>query len=150
GDRIVDMGHGLDGDIAVDCTGKTLVPGFIDAHVHLAVSGVPAWEQLETPFSLQFFQTVVNMQKTLSAGVTTVRDAAAADLGAKVAVDRGLVPGPRVQISIAMINQTGGHAEKWMCCGGVLPLPYTMAHPGRPQGSVDGVDAVRRRVRELV
>jgi imidazolonepropionase-like amidohydrolase len=147
--RIVDVGHGLDGDEAVDCTGRTLLPGLFDCHTHVMFSHVDAWRHVNTPFSYRFFDAVVNLRKTLEIGITTVRDAAGADLGVKEAVANGLVPGPRLQISIAMLSQTGGHGDEWMVCGADVPW-FAVPYPGRPSGVVDGPEAMRRRVRELV
>ena len=89
------------------------------------------------------------MAATLAAGVTTVRDAAGADLGMKTAVEKGLVPGPRMQISITMLSQTGGHGDDWEVCGAHVPS-FFVPYPGVPLPIVDGPDEMRRRVRELV
>ena len=85
---------------------------------------------------------------TLRIGITTIREAGGADLGVKQAVADGLIPGPRMQISIIMLSQTGGHGDDWYPSGTAVPL--FVAHPGRPSGIVDGPDEVRRKVRELV
>ena len=52
------------------------------------------------PLSLYFYNAVENMQRTINAGVTTVRDAGLADAGVKMAVERGLILGPRMQIPL--------------------------------------------------
>jgi imidazolonepropionase-like amidohydrolase len=147
--RIVAVGPGLDGDEEVDCTGLTLLPGLFDCHVHLAVTDISAQRRQQTPFSLNFYEAIENMRVTLAAGVTTVRDAAGADLGMKTAVERGLVPGPRMQISITMLSQTGGHGDDWQVCGAQVPS-FFVPYPGVPKPVVDGPDEMRRRVRELV
>jgi imidazolonepropionase-like amidohydrolase len=148
--RIVEVGPGLDGDDGIDCSGKSLIPGLFDCHTHVMVSHFDLWEMAHTPFSLQFFEAKVNLEATLAAGITTVRDAGGADLGVKTAVERGLVNGPRMQISITMLSQTGGHGDKWMVCGGALPTPFGLAHPGKPSGLVDGPEEMRKKVRELI
>ena len=76
-----------------------------------------------------------------------MRDAGGADLGIQQALADGLIDGPRMQISLAMISQTGGHADTWLVSGTRVPLlpPY----PGVPSGIVDGPDEMRRKVREL-
>ena len=84
---------------------------------------------------------------TQSIGITSIRDAGGADLGIKTALERGMIPGPRMQISIIMLSQTGGHGDDWLASG--IEVPLFVAHPGRPSGIVDGPDAVRRKVREL-
>jgi len=146
--RIVEVGTGLDGDEVVDCSGATLLPGLFDCHVHLLLSGVDPLRQLQTPFSYPFYQAIDNLRVTLAAGVTTVRDAGGADLGLKQAVIDGLVAGPRMQIAIGMVSQTGGHGDGWTPSGCSVPL--ITPHPGRPDTVVDGPDGVRRVVRELV
>jgi len=146
--RILEVGVGLDGDEAVDCTGRFVSPGFFDAHVHVTLNAPNLLEVAETPFSLQFFNAAANLKKTLDAGITSVRDASGADLGIKQGVDRGLIPGPRMQISISMLSQTGGHGDDW--CAGGMELPIFVPHPGRPSAVVDGVDEVRKKVRELI
>lgn len=146
--RILDVGPGLDGDEAVDLEGKTLFPGFIDCHVHLTMTSTDLFEAAQQPFSLQFYEGAGNMRRTLEAGVTTVRDAGGADRGMRVAQERGLIPGPRMQVSLNMITQTGGHGDPWWpstCVMDLLP-----PHPGRPPVVVDGPEEVRRKVRELV
>jgi imidazolonepropionase-like amidohydrolase len=115
------VGPGLDGDESVDCTGGYLSRGFMDCHVHVTLDA-SQMRILETPFSLQFYSAAANLKKTLDIGLTTVRDAGGADLGIKEAVDRGMIPGPRMQISIIMVSQTGGHGDDWSICGGDVPF----------------------------
>ncbi|MBT5140897.1 MAG: amidohydrolase family protein [Acidimicrobiaceae bacterium] len=144
--RIAEIGTGLSGDVEIDVSDKTIFPGFFDCHVHLTMTTIDTVERLSTPLSYRFYQAIHNMQVTLDAGITSVRDASGADLGVKQAVDNGLVAGPRMQISIAMLSQTGGHGDGHVLCGAQLRMPY----PGAPSGVVDGPDEMRKRVRELV
>jgi imidazolonepropionase-like amidohydrolase len=146
--RIVDVGTGLDGDTQVDCTGRTLLPGLFDCHVHLTLNGIGLLGALQKPFSYQFYEAAVNLRRTLEAGITTVRDAAGADLGIKQAVEDGLLTGPRVQISIGLITQTGGHGDPWMPSGQCAGL--AVPHPGRPPAIADGPDEMRRTARTLL
>ncbi len=148
GGRIVEVGPGLDGDEVVDCTGKSLLPGLFDCHVHLMDTTLSALDWESSPFSLPFYEAIRNMELTLAAGITTVRDASGADLGVQVAQQRGLIRGPRMQISITMISQTGGHGDRWQASG--CPAAYQWAHPGRPEGVADGPDEVRAKVREMI
>jgi imidazolonepropionase-like amidohydrolase len=101
------------------------------------------------PFSLAFYEAAENMRATLDVGITTVREAGGADLGIKTAQERGMVAGPRMQISISMLSQTGGHGDDWQVCGAHMPA-FFVAHPGHPDSIVDGPDEMRRKVRELV
>jgi len=147
--RIVDIGPDLDGDDAVDVTGRTILPGLFDCHTHVVVSSIDTMRLLQTPFSYRFFQAAHNLEATLRVGITTVRDAGGADLGVKQAVADGLVKGPRMQISLGMLSQTGGHGDGWMPFGGTVRALLTR-HPGVPETIVDGPDEMRRKVRELV
>jgi imidazolonepropionase-like amidohydrolase len=146
--RVVEVGSGLDGDEVVDCTGATVLPGLFDCHVHVMMSGVDIMRHLQTPFSYGFFEAVRNLRRTLAQGITSVRDAGGADLGVAEAVRTGLIAGPRMQIAISMLSQTGGHGDGWHICGADLPL--MPAHPGKPETTVDGPDEMRRTVRELL
>src|SRR4051794_31578835 len=146
--RIVEVGPGLDGDEAVDCTGATLLPGLFDCHVHVMLSGVDTLRLLQTPFSYGFYEAVHNLRRTLALGITSVRDAGGADLGVAEAVRTGLIAGPRMQIAVSMLSQTGGHGDGWHVCGAEVPLMGP--HPGRPATVVDGPDEMRRTVRELL
>ena len=147
--RIVEVGSGLDGDEVVDAQGCTLLPGLFDCHVHL----MGRYEDDELtiqhrPFSYQFYLAPENMLLTLRQGITTVRDAGGADAGLRRAVDDGVLVGPRMQVSITMLSQTGGHNDEVLPSGGISAgwQPY----PGFPSGVCDGVDGVREKVREVI
>ncbi|MEX1296231.1 MAG: amidohydrolase family protein [Candidatus Limnocylindrales bacterium] len=149
GERIVLVGPvgSADADTAIDVGGKTLLPGLFDTHTHVVVSTADLWQIAQRPFSLQFFEAARNLRATLAAGITTVRDAGGADLGVKQAVEQGLVSGPRVQISLVMLSQTGGHGDDWLPSGDTIH--FLPPHPGLPGAIVDGPDGMRRKVREL-
>ncbi len=146
--RFVDVGVGLDGDEAVDVSGRTLLPGMFDCHAHVVMEHFDYVRMFIEPFSLQFFVAVTALRTTLDLGITTVRDAWGADAGVKLAVDSGRIPGPRLKITISMVAQTGGHADPWSVCGGDLPI--LPDHPGRPSGVIDGPEPLRRKIRELI
>jgi imidazolonepropionase-like amidohydrolase len=145
--RIVEVGPGLDGDERVNVTGKALLPGLFDCHTHVTFSHIDTMRRLQTPFSYRFYEALHNLEATLRIGITTVRDAGGADLGIKQAVEDGLIRGPRMQISLGMISQTGGHGDGWMPSGINLRLD---SYPGVPSTLVDGADEMRVKVRELV
>src|ERR671915_706653 len=147
--RIVEIGPGLDGDERVDLASKAILPGLFDCHTHVVVSSIDTMRLIQTPFSYRFFQAARNLEATLSIGITTIRDAGGADLGVKQAVVDGLVPGPRMHISLSMLSQTGGHGDGWMPFGGSLRALLT-AHPGVPETIVDGPEEMRTKVRELI
>ena len=75
-------------------------------------------------------------------------DAGGADAGLKQAVETGVVAGPRMQISIAVLTITGGHVDFWMRSGNEFHL--LPAYPGFPDGRCDGVDGARQKVREVL
>lgn len=147
GDRIVDVGPGLDGDAVVELAGRTLLPGLFDCHVHVLLSHVDVWRRVNTPFSYLFYDAARNLEATLRTGITSIRDAGGADLGMKQALVDGLIAGPRMQVSLTMLSQTGGHGDDWLVSGTVAPL--LPGHPGLPDGIVDGPDEMRRKVRLL-
>jgi imidazolonepropionase-like amidohydrolase len=147
--RIVEIGRGLDGDEEVQLAGRAVLPGLFDCHTHVVVSSVDTMALLQMPFSYRFFLAARNLEATLAAGITTVRDAGGADLGVKQAVADGVVNGPRMHVSLGMLSQTGGHGDGWMPCGATVQA-LLVRHPGVPETVVDGVDEVRRKVRELV
>jgi imidazolonepropionase-like amidohydrolase len=146
--RIQEVGPGLDGDVGVDVSGRTVLPGFFDCHVHVTASGPDVMARLNRPFSYQFYAAAKHLEATLATGVTTVRDAGGADLGIQQAVADGLVAGPRLLISVNIIGQTGGHTDGWFPSGHELPL--NLPHPGRPAAMADGVDELRKVVRSLL
>lgn len=136
-----------DADV-IDAGGRTVMPGLIDSHVHLYGRIAPLQERLLTPPSLQLFYTARNAKWTLDAGVTTVRDASGSPAGFKMAIEKGLIPGPRMRLSISALSQTGGHGD------GTMPSGVNPASGNRstehPHTVVDGPDEVRRAVRELL
>jgi imidazolonepropionase-like amidohydrolase len=147
---IVDVGPGLDGDESVDLAGATLLPGLFDCHVHLA-SRYEDFDELEVmhrPFSYHFFTIAENLRRTLALGITTVRDAAGSDLGLKLAVEDGILVGPRMQISVNALSMTGGHSDAWLPSGGVSV--WNLSYPGMPDAVCDGVEGVAQKVREMV
>ena len=145
---ITEVGSGLDGDEVVDLGGRALLPGFFDTHVHVAITSVDMFGIIQKPFSLEFHETARNLRTTLEAGITTIRDAGGADLGTRTALEQGLISGPRMQISLTMLSQTGGHGDGWMASGQTMEL--MQPHPGRPSSIVDGPIEMRRKVRELI
>jgi imidazolonepropionase-like amidohydrolase len=132
----------------IDAKGGYILPGFIDTHVHLMLEGVNLVRDLQAPFSMRFYNSVQYMRRTIEAGVTSVRDAGGADAGTREAVNSGAVLGPRMQISITVMTITGGHGDGLMLSGNEFEL--FPSYPGYPAGRVDGVDACRQRVREIL
>lgn len=132
----------------IDVGGRTLMPGLIDAHVHVTATHHDFLRLSCTPASLITAQAKDILESMLDRGFTTVRDAAGADYGLVEALERGHLQGPRLLIAGQAISQTGGHgdirpktARQLMCpCAG-LGLLGTIA---------DGVGEVRRAAREQI
>ncbi|MBE2232901.1 MAG: amidohydrolase family protein [Anaerolinea sp.] len=146
--RKADIALPADPVAMIDAGGGWILPGLIDTHVHLMLEGIDIPKLLTTPFSLHFYKALGHMRRTLDAGVTTVRDAGGADLGLKMAQESGQVAGPRMQISVSALSTTGGHGDGWMPSG--MTLDIFPAYPGKPKGICDGVEDVRRKVREVL
>ena len=126
----------------------TILPGLMDLHVHLGMeAGMNYARLLMTPRALTLLYAVPNCAATLNAGFTTVRDAGLTPAGVKLAVERGLFPGPRMAVALSILGQTGGHSDTFMPCGTDLGLGSGLEVPS---GTVDGVDSMRQRVREVL
>ncbi len=134
-----------DGARVVDTGGRVVIPGLIDAHVHVTATTADLAAQAEYSPVYVAAQASRTLRGMLERGFTTVRDVGGADYGLAAAVEEGLWPGPRVVFGGKALSPTGGHAdmrgpgrhlvENHQCCPGI--------------GLVcDGVDAVRRAARE--
>jgi len=148
GDRIVAAGPAPaapQGAEVIDLPGETLLPGLIDAHVHLFLHpyNETSWNDqvLKEPLALRVARAVAAAKATLMAGFTTVRDlgtegAADADAGLKQAIAQGVVPGPRVLSANRAIVATGAYGPK----GYAFPVPQ-----GAEEASGAEVVAAARR-----
>ncbi|WP_164479221.1 metal-dependent hydrolase family protein [Nakamurella antarctica] len=136
----------------IDCADLWLMPGVFDCHTHVAWSSFNEHELLKTPLSYRNLETGVNARKTFEAGVTFVRDAGIADAGIRDAIRDGVIVGPRMQVSILPISQTGGHSDGFLIGPGFeLSVEYGAPdYPGRPPFLVDGVDEMRKAVRLMI
>jgi imidazolonepropionase-like amidohydrolase len=153
--RIAAVGHNLSVPAAVgaaDFSDLWVMPGVFDCHDHLAQSAMTMMESLRTPITERALETAANARHTLRGGVTFVRDAGGTDAGIRNAIERGLVPGPRLQVSIVLLSQTGGCMDGFLAGPG-LPLSteyFVPDYPGRPPFLVDGAEEMRKAVRELL
>jgi imidazolonepropionase-like amidohydrolase len=111
----------------IDLRGRTLMPGLIDAHVHLLLAEVNLHLLDGVPLTLLAAKGSALAKAMLMRGFTTIRDTGGADFGIKTALDSGLFVGPRVFISGAPLSQTGGHGDfrprtqtafECACCSG--------------------------------
>jgi imidazolonepropionase-like amidohydrolase len=141
--------HATDARV-VDCGGRILMPGLIDAHWHAMMASLPVSVLLTADVGYITLVAADEARRTLMRGFTSVRDMAGPTFSLKRAIDTGLAPGPRIWPSGAMISQTGGHGD--------FRFPYEVpASPNAPLSRVeaigggaiaDGVDRVLQRARE--
>ncbi len=148
--RIVEVDTDLDGDDGIDCTGKALLPGLFDCHIHLGIdeTDFDTNAMVHTPLSYRILRTRGAALKTLRLSITTARDAGGLDAGVKRAIEDGLMPGPRVQVAITMLSMTGGHADGWGISG--ADVYRGTEYPGMPWPMCDGVDDCIRKTREVI
>jgi len=134
----------------IDCGGRVLMPGLIDAHWHAMLACLPLSVLMTADVGYITLVAADEARKTLMRGFTSVRDMAGPTFSLKRAIDAGLAPGPRIWPSGAMISQTGGHGD--------FRFPYEVpASANAPLSRVeaigggavaDGVDRVLTRARE--
>lgn len=151
GDRIEKVFNGdLEGDpdhTVIDGGGRTLMPGLIDAHVHLnhfIGGGLAALEA--TPWDQIASAAAAGARESLMNGFTTVRDAGGLGTGLKKTIDSGLLDGPRIYPSGAYITQTSGHAD--MRLASQTGPELTNLQRLGVSWQADGPDQVRAGVRE--
>jgi len=129
----------------LDASGRTVLPGFIDCHVHGTYRARDMRQHLLNTPTYNVLRSIDIFRETLACGITTARDMGGADAGFRTAIDEGIIDGPRLLISLGMISQTGGHGDYWVPAGMRIQkrawLPNTVA---------DGVEEIRRVVRELL
>ncbi|HJA26231.1 MAG TPA: amidohydrolase family protein [Candidatus Fournierella merdigallinarum] len=128
---------------ALDVRDKTIMPGLIDAHVHLTMYGKPSsvMDFLMDSATYTALKAADCAKKLLYAGFTTVRsmgDKASADYAVKRAINEGMIQGPRLLTSGKAISITGGH-------GDFVPGDVELDSIGE---TCDGVDQVRRAARD--
>ncbi|HYA99682.1 MAG TPA: amidohydrolase family protein [Ktedonobacteraceae bacterium] len=135
--------------IVIDAMGGSILPGLIDCHVHFMLEFPDILRELTTLPSLRLLQGIPRMRATLEAGVTTVRDAGGTPAGLKIAVERGLIPGPRMKVAVSLISQTGGHGDGFFPCCVDIGL-FGIRFYDVPYGVADGVEEVRKKTREIL
>jgi len=132
--RAADLGT-VEGAEVIDIRGKTVMPGMINSHAHLAWDGIHdlARQSMDDAPEISAYKSASNMLKNLRAGITLLRDLGmnTSNLFAKQAVEQGIFPGPRLLVCGEAIIQTGGHT--YWCCR-----------------EASGADEMRRAVREQV
>lgn len=134
----------------VDCGGRVMMPGLIDAHWHTMFAALSPQVMFTADVGYIFLAASNQAERTLMRGYTTVRDLGGPAFPLKQAIDDGLVAGPRIYPSGAMITTTGGH-------GDLRPDSDLPRSPGGPPSALekkgaaaiaDNAEEVRLKVRE--
>ncbi|MBZ6077872.1 amidohydrolase family protein [Microvirga sp. WGZ8] len=154
GNRIKQIASGNpsppDGARMIDCGGRVIMPGLIDAHWHTIFAALPISALVSADIGFIFLAASAEAERTLMRGFTTVRDLGGPSFPLKQAIDDGLATGPRIYPSGAMITTTGGH-------GDIRPLSDLPRRPGGPLSALektgganiaDSADEIRLRARE--
>ena len=140
------------GATTIDLPGTTLIPGLIEGHSHLLLHpyNEASWDDqvLREPEALRVARAVNHARATLNAGFTTVRDlgtegAGYADVGLKMAINQGIIPGPRMIVTTRAIVATGSYGPKGFSTDHIDAIP---------QGAEEaaGMDQISRVVRDQI
>lgn len=139
------------GDVSImDGKGKFLMPGLIDAHTHIMMESLNIMELMNSDIEFITVVAARSAEKDLMQGFTTFRDLAGPSFGLQKAIDRGLIPGPRIYPSGAMISQTGGHGDFLSPNDVPRDIAANLDFTERFNFGIvaDGKDQVLKRVRE--
>ena len=101
----------MEGALVIDCQGKLVMPGLIDTHWHTMLAAIPQTTAMTADLGYLYLAAAQEAQRTLMRGFTSVRDAGGPAFALKRAIDEGMIPGPRIYPSGAMISQTSGHGD---------------------------------------
>ena len=126
----------------INARGRLVTPGLIDAHFHAYTVSLDLLEIQALPTSYVATKAARRLEAALRRGFTTVRDVAGGDIGLRMALDQGIIDGPRYLYTGPGLSQTGGHGDPRP---GHLNIEVLGHHAGE---IVDGVDDLRRAVRE--
>ena len=141
------------GGRVIDGTGRTLMPGLTDTHVHLAFASLPQMALMTGLPSYAYIYSTRDAEAMLMRGFTSVRDMGGAVFGLKMAIDRGIVPGPRIYPSGSVISQTAGHGDfrfpnqKHPRFGGKVEPLFSQGHSTLADGVPEVLAAARENLR---
>ena len=127
----------------LELTGRTILPGFIDLHVHVVAANTNLGLSAAMPNFLAALKTLPVLRGMLNRGFTTVRDAGGADFGMCEAVNSGVLWGPRILSSGKALSQTGGHGDFRQRNDKLDDACGCLGRQGSIARVVDGVDAMR-------
>ncbi|MDR1943925.1 MAG: amidohydrolase family protein [Synergistaceae bacterium] len=152
GDRIVDVTASRKSpsalDTEIDCKGKVMLPGLIDAHMHIGLINPQMSEVVRNNHpGLMAAKMFRNLKDAIEQGFTTARDCGGADKGFKIAVEKGMVPGCRLIVCGPVLCQTGGHADDRMAAE---DRPHTPGRIGFTGYVCNGVPEVQKGARDVL
>lgn len=139
------------GAIVLDLKGATLLPGLIEGHSHLFLHpyNEVSWNDqvLKESRAERVARATVHARKTLFAGFTTTRDlgtegAGYDDVGLKLAIEKGIIPGPHMLVATRAIVATGSYGPK--------ELSYDLESPVKGAAEADGMDGLIKEVRTQI
>lgn len=153
--RIVQIGEGLppsDNARVIDISGKTVMPGIIDTHVHFAPWGQWLQGHPNDRLFLLVSRSIQAMGAYLACGVTSARDFGGLDAGFCQGIEQGLIVGPRLQTAVCIIEPTNGVLDALPKHVGpcTSELGQSTAVQGMPTPYADGPWDVRAKVREVL
>ncbi len=129
----------------IDAGGATVMPGLVDAHVHLLLTTFDLVDAASWTAGYATVRALAEAGRMLRRGFTTVRDVGGADWGMARALDEGLAVGPRLVFGGKALSQTGGHGD--LRARGDERLPCCHAQPSFAR-IADGIEAVRHAARD--
>ncbi|MBD9514686.1 metal-dependent hydrolase family protein [Pseudomonas sp. PDM22] len=133
--------------LTIDLKGKFLMPGLIDAHVHITASQVDLNQETELPGYI-YARSFSFLASMLDRGFTSVRDAGGADAGIKRAIEDQVIRGPRLFMSCRALSQTGGHGDFRHPSSPMITCACSLRTGSTISVIADGLSAVRKAVRE--
>ncbi len=153
GDRIVATGASLnrpEGAEVIDLGDRTLLPGLIDAHIHLFLHpGAEDLQTVEESVPQRVIIATLAAREDLLAGFTAERDmgtegAGSADSAVRNAIDQGLIPGPRLRVSGNAVDILGGHEDG----NRFNPEQHVLSNATRANNAVELIAVIRQQFKE--
>lgn len=140
-----------DGQV-IDCGGRTLMPGLIDAHIHAYASQTNLIQNDLEPITFVAQHAGAMLRSMLDRGFTSARDCGGADFGLVKALEEQRLAGPSLSICGKLLSQSGGHGDfrhpRTACSDDDGYMTCGCGHIGHMSITADGVDGVTRAVRE--
>lgn len=142
-----------DGATVIDGAGRTLMPGLSDTHTHIAFASLPQMDLLVGLPGYSYIYSTWDAEQMLLRGITSVRDMGGDTFPLKRAIDEGLVAGPRIYPTGAVISQTAGHGDfrfpnqRNPAFGAPQPPLYELGHSALADGRPQVLAAARENLR---